>query len=86
MSKKKEAAQEPGRLIYCGPNIPGGALQRYTVFKGGLPAHLELVFEKYPAAKSLIVPVGELARVEQAVRTKGTPENTAFGEVLKGGV
>lgn len=83
---KKKAAPDPGRLIYCGPNIPGGALTRYTVFKGGLPAHLESVFGKYPAAKSLIIPVADLARVEQAIAKKGTPENTAFGEVLKGGV
>jgi hypothetical protein len=77
------------RLIYCGPNIPGGALQKYTVFKGGLPVHLEDIFERCPVVKNLFVPVQDLARVEQAIATKGTPEQVYYQEVvniLRGGV
>lgn len=89
-SKKAEAAPESGRLIYCGPNIPGGALQRYTVFKGGIPVHLGSILKKYPAAVKLFVSVTDLARVDRAVATKGTPEHSAYMEVLqyttKGGV
>lgn len=88
--KKTDAAPEGGRLIYCGPNIPGGALQRYTVFKGGIPKHLASILDKYPAAVKLFVPVADLARVDWAVATKGTPEHSAYMEVLqytmKGGV
>ncbi|HOV79366.1 MAG TPA: hypothetical protein PK728_04610 [Bacillota bacterium] len=80
---KKEAAPAGERLIYCGPNIPGGALQRYTVFKGGLPAHLTGLFEKCPAVKTLFVPPVDLARVDRAIGTKGTPEHSAFQEVLQ---
>ncbi|WP_425057620.1 hypothetical protein SCACP_21370 [Sporomusa carbonis] len=84
-SKTKEAAPaaKPERLIYCGPNIPGGILQRYTVFKGGLPEHLGSLFEKCPAVKTLFVPVTDLARSEQAIATKGTPENINFNQVLE---
>ncbi|NPV30657.1 MAG: hypothetical protein HPY58_13625 [Firmicutes bacterium] len=73
----------PEQLIYCGPNIPGGVLQRYTVFKGGLPAHLEELFNKCPAVKLLFVPVTDLARTEKAIATKGTLENAYFNEVLQ---
>ncbi|MDD4599623.1 hypothetical protein SDC9_04141 [bioreactor metagenome] len=85
-TKKTVAPAKPERLIYCGPNIPGGILQRYAVYKGGLPAHLKDVFEKCPAIKLLFVPVVDLAKTEQVISTKGTPENTWYQEVLKGGV
>lgn len=84
MSKAAKAApKEPERLIYCGPNIPGGVLQRYTVYKGGLPEYLSALFDKCPAIKSLFVPVADLARAERAIATKGTPENAFFNEVLQ---
>jgi hypothetical protein len=83
MSKSTKAAPQPERLIYCGPNLPGGALQRYTVFKGGLPVHLSTLFDKCPAIKLLFVPVTDLARTEKAIATKGTPENALFNEVLQ---
>lgn len=79
----KAAPQEQERLIYCGPNIPGSALQRYTVYKGGLPVHLGDLFAKCPAIKRLFVPVTDLARVEKAIATKGTPENAFFNEALQ---
>ena len=72
----------PKRLVYCGPNIPGGALQRYTVFKNGLPLHLNDLFKQCPSVKSLFVPVADLARIEQAINTMGTPEHSQFQAVL----
>ncbi|GAV24806.1 hypothetical protein ciss_07390 [Carboxydothermus islandicus] len=81
--KNTKSAPKSERLIYCGPNIPGGILQRYTVYKGGLPSHLGELFEKCPAVKRLFVSVEDLARVETAIATKGTPEHSAFQEVLQ---
>lgn len=81
MSKFKKKYAE--RLIYCGPNLPGGALQRYTVFKGGFPVHLGDLFEKCPAIKNLFVPVRELAATEKAISTKGTPQNAFYQQVVK---
>lgn len=87
---KPEQLEQPEQLIYCGPNIPGGMLQRYAVFKGGVPVHLGGLFDKCPAIKLLFVPVANLSRVERAIETKGTPENAYFNEILqfisKGGV
>lgn len=76
-------AGKPQRLIYCGPNLSGGFLQRYMVSKGGLPIHLDSLFASCPAIKSLFVPVADLAKTEKAIANKGTPENSAFGEVLQ---
>jgi len=79
----KKSASKEHRLIYCGPNIPGGVIQRYTVFKGGIPGHFNDLFEKCPAVKKLFVPVEELAKTERAISTKGTPENTFYYQVMK---
>ena len=87
MAKNTNAAPaKPERLIYCGPNIPGGALQRYAVFKGGLPEHLGDIFAKCPAVKALFVPVADFATTEQAIAVKGTHENILFQKAMKGGV
>ena len=77
------ATAKPQRLIYCGPNLSGGVLQRYMVSKGGLPVHLEKVFSDCPAVKALFVPVADLARTEKAIARKGSSENVLFSEVLK---
>lgn len=74
---------KPQRLIYCGPNLSGGVLQRYMVSKGGLPVHLEKVFSDCPAVKALFVPVADLAKTEKAIARKGSSENVQFSEVLK---
>ena len=88
--RKTKTASKPKRFIYCGPNIPGGALQRYAVFKGGFPGHLDDLFDKCPAIKCLFVPVTSLAKAEQSINTKGTSEHSYFQDALqfikKGGV
>ena len=90
MAIKKEAAPavhlKPDRLIYCGPNIPGGVLQRFAIYKGGLPVHLGELFAKNPAVKALFVPVADLAKTEKAIATKGTPESILYQQAMKGGV
>jgi len=76
-------SENPQRLIYCGPNIPSGILQRHTIYKGGLPEHLEKVFSDCPAVKALFVPIADLAKTEKAISSKGSAENVLFSEVLQ---
>lgn len=87
---KIKAPAQPQRLIYCGPNIPGGALQKFAVFKGGTPGHLVGLIEKCPAIKELIVPVPDLGKTEQAIATQGSRFNALYNDVVafsrKGGV
>jgi len=81
--KKKAAPKDPEQMIYCGPNVPGGALQRYTVFKGGIPGHLDNLIKECPAIKKLCVPVFDFAKTKRSISTKGTPESSFYQQVLK---
>ena len=81
-----QAKSEPVKreqLIYIGPNVPGGVLQRYQVFRGGKPEHLKDLFEKCPALQGLFVQVTDLAVAEKALGTAGTVENTLYREAAK---
>lgn len=82
LDESTPANNRPEQLIYIGPNLPGGALQRYTVFKGGIPLHVAEITENCPEIKGMFVPVNELSAAEQAMRTAGTVENTLFDVVV----
>ena len=80
-----QAKSEPVKreqLIYIGPNVPGGMLQRYQVFRGGIPEHVKQIVEKCPAVKSLFVPVDGFAAAEQEISIAGSANNALFKEVL----
>ena len=81
-----QAKSEPVKreqLIYIGPNVPGGMLQRYQVFRGGRPEHLKGLFEKCPTLQGLFVQVTDLAVAEKALGEAGTVENTLYRETAK---
>lgn len=71
------------RLIYCGPNLLGGKLTKYRVLKGGIPEYLNDVIAKCPEIKRLFVPVADLQITENAISTKGTPQQLAYEAVQK---
>ena len=80
-----QAKSEPVKreqLIYIGPNVPGGMLQRYQVFRGGIPEHVKQIVEKCPAVKSMFVPVDGFAAAEQEIFKAGSAHNALFKEVL----
>lgn len=72
------------RMIYAGPNLSNGRLAQYTVFKEGLPKHLDDVIEKNPVIKDLFVPLERLADVQSKIAAVGTLEYQAFQSILKG--
>lgn len=82
--KTTPSASEKERVIYVGPNLSNGRLAQYTVFKEGLPKHLDDVIEKNPVIKDLFVPLKRLADVQSKIATVGTLENQAFLSILKG--
>lgn len=80
--KAKETMAAPvERLVYCGPNIPGGALRQYTVFKGGLPQYAQEVIERCPAVTELFVAPAVLDQARADIGKNGTGLNTAYKEV-----
>lgn len=65
-------------MVYTGPNIFAFALQRFQVFKGGLPPYVKRAVEKIPAIEKLIVPVSKLEYTRQRINKPGTPEARFF--------
>ncbi|GEB35306.1 hypothetical protein [Brevibacillus parabrevis] len=82
---KTESEQPQVQLIYVGPNLPGGRLMQYTVFRGGVPEYLTDLFEKQPAIRQLIVPVRDLAAAQAKTGTPGTLEHALYQQVKDGG-
>jgi len=67
--------------IYTGPNIFKMALQRFQVFRGGLPPYVKRAIEKYPDIQTFIVPVSEVEEMKQKIKTAGTNEFRLFHEL-----
>ena len=71
--------------IYTGPNIFKMALQRFQVFRGGLPPYVKRAIERIPDIEKLIVPVSELEAMRRKTEKPGTNEARLFREVQKAG-
>ncbi|OBZ08254.1 hypothetical protein A7975_27375 [Bacillus sp. FJAT-26390] len=79
---KTEKTEPVEQLIYIGPNLPGGRLSQYTVFRGGLPVYLSDLLEQQPSIKELIVPVAETAATQAKTNMSGTPEYIAYQNLM----
>lgn len=77
----------PEPTIYVGPNLSGGLLVRYTVFKEGkmLP-HVQELVEQNPDVKALIVPVSKLAVTEQQLNDPASVVTAKFKALQRKGV
>ena len=78
INKKSSQTTKPERLIYVGPSYKNGKLLKYQVFIGGLPNHIDDVFEKGPQIKKMFVAVSELPEAERAIAKAGTPMNKYY--------
>ena len=76
-----ESENEP--VIYTGPNIFSMAMQKFQVYRGGLPPHVKRAIEKIPEIKELIVPVSELESMRAKIEKSGTVEARIFYNVQK---
>ena len=83
MTKKTKASPSttvnarPKQLIYIGPNIPKYGLNRYAVYKNGLPSLVEDT-----TIRSLFVDVNQLQSSEERVQRVGTIEHIAYEQAL----
>ncbi len=80
---KKTTKPNVKRLIYVGPNIPGGILHKFTVFKGGIPKHIEPLIKKCSVIEKMFVPVKEFPEKSKAIEQKGTPENIFYRQIIE---
>ncbi len=79
----KPAPVKPERYMYCGPSLPGGLLQQHTIYKEGIPEHLNAIVEKCPAIKALFVAPAKLQAVTAAIQSTGSLENLRYKEIQK---
>ena len=77
----QEEITESEPQIYLGPNIFSMALQRFQVFRGGLPPYMKRAIEKIADIKALIVPVSEAEEVKQKINRAGTNEFRLFHQL-----
>lgn len=82
-----KAALPTEPTIYVGPNLAGGILASYTVFKDGkmLP-HVQELVEQNPDLKALIVPVSKLAITEQQLSDPASVVATKYKALQRKGV
>ena len=65
MSKDpKKTDQAAGPVVYCGPTVPGVAVQ-YTVYTNGTPTALAEAIKKKPILGGLVVPLDKLPEVRR---------------------
>ncbi|MFD0710634.1 hypothetical protein [Paenibacillus sp. GCM10027626] len=87
--KAKETAKTPEttktqqQLIYVGPNLPGGRLSRFRVFKEGIPSYLDDIVKSNPDISRLIVPIEVFTAVLARVSTPGTIEHAAAQKLIE---
>ncbi|MBG9548416.1 hypothetical protein ABE25_20975 [Cytobacillus firmus] len=71
-------------LVYIGDSLPGGTLERYSLFKyGRIPGIVQTHIEKCPAIKELLVPVSNLSVSRAQLLVAGSRENILNGQVQK---
>ena len=72
-------------VVYTGPNILALGMQKFQVFRGGLPPYVKRAIERIPDIEKLIVPVSELEAMRRKIEKPGTNEARLFREVQKAG-
>jgi hypothetical protein len=86
----KESIKEPEKissnvdssLIYLGPNLPS-TLNRFTVYRGGMPKHLDKIVIDCPEIQRMFVPVAKLSEVMGKINQTGTPYNIWYNTVIE---
>lgn len=71
------------RFIYLGPNLFKYGLMTNKVYKGEIKID-ETLLKKCPLIKNLVVPVEKIDTVLQAIKIKGTVQNQAVQQIMKG--
>lgn len=69
------------QLIYVGPNIASERLNKFAVFRGGLPTHADAVFAACPVVKKLFVPVEKLTETLEKISQTGSAFHTWNSQV-----
>lgn len=73
------------KMVYIGPSLPGAMLKGNTVFDGTgeeIKKSLTEVFEKFPLAEKMLIPVSKLAEMKEKVKTAGNIYNKYYSDLV----
>lgn len=85
MSKDpKKTTQAAGPVVYCGPTIPGVAVQ-FTTYTNGVPTALEEAAKKNQVLGGLVVPLEHLPEVRRQFHAGAGRYYTLYCKAHKGG-
>lgn len=65
----RKSARAPTPVVYCGPTIPGKAVQ-FTTYTHGLSSPLLEEVQTSPVLKALVVPLGHLPEVRRQLQAR----------------
>ena len=65
----RKATWTPAPVAYCGPTIPGKAVQ-FTTYTHGLSSPLLEAVQASPVLKALVVPLDQLPEVRQQIQAR----------------
>lgn len=65
----RKAARSPAPVAYCGPTIPGKAVQ-FTTYTNGLSSPLLEAVQASPVLKALVVPLDQLPEVRRQLQAR----------------
>ncbi|UNY40572.1 hypothetical protein KLER11_gp15 [Pararheinheimera phage vB_PsoM_KLER1-1] len=84
MAKRTRQAVEtkkPETLIYVGPTISSLSLMQFSMYREGIPAHLNTAVKDCSYLSKLFVPVSELNAARRDINRDGSVLRTMFFNV-----
>jgi hypothetical protein len=69
-------------VIYAGPTMHRRVMVAGSVYKGGIPAHVQTLIEKVPDIGKIIVPVRDYPEARAAAKTQGTEYHRIYNTLL----
>lgn len=82
---EKTGSSGTEKMVYIGPYLPGTMLKSNTVLEGTraeIKNNLAGVFEKFPLAEKMLVPVSKLAEMKDKVKTAGNIFNKYYSDLV----
>ena len=84
MEKAEKTPPDRTKMIYIGPSLPKAVLKENSIFDGTkaeILKQMSSVFQKYPIAEKLLVPVDRLAWQKDRMKTAGNLMNKYYSDL-----
>lgn len=84
MEKAKRTPPGRTKMIYIGPSLPKAVLKENSIFDGTkeeILKKLSPVFQQYPIAEKMLVPVAGLALQKDRIKTVGNLMNKYYSDL-----